>query len=262
MSYFPILSAPFCEGRTTIYNFSPNNWENLSKHTKFVNLTWSSHGLWHSISFDELPYGTAKSYTTFDLPNSDLGNSLPLLSLTPCKLPAHSTVLPSVPSPNRFPTWRASLELFTNSASTSYQGELDPFPVKASLLSFSPLLQINTSITNFLLFLNIESSPVPRTSSLEIYRTLDICNRLDNHQVFNNSITCIGLDTLNLKQNDLPLFLSRNMSGVPLFLSISEDLTAMSLEHTHPPASYVVHGKRWASQKYLKSRWGINPEIK
>jgi len=51
------------------------------------------------------------------------------------------------------------------------------------------------------------------------------------------------------------------MSGIPLFLAISDSCTSMSLEHTHPPASFVIHGKRWEAQKYLKIRWSSLLEI-
>ena len=256
MSYFPILTAPFCSGRTTIYNFPPNNWENLSKPSKLVNLTWSAEGIWHSVTIDELSYGMAKSYTKFDIPTTLPDDILPLLSLSSSPFPECSEILPSAPSPNQLPTWRASLELFSESASTSYQGELDPFPEIASLLSFPPILQTHATIKNFLLFLNLEKSPVTRAAHLEIFRSSDTSSRLDEYKILNNSITCIGLDSLDIQANDLPLFVSKNMSGVPLFFAMSDGCTSMSLEHTHPPASYVIHGKRWDAQKYLKIRWG------
>jgi hypothetical protein len=255
MSFFPILSAPSCVGRTTLSNFPPNNWENLSESPKFVNLTWSSDSFWHSITFDELPFGMAKSYTLSDIPTDIAEGVLPLLSLSSSQLPKRSEVLPSVPRPNQLPSWRASLELCSGSASTSYQGELDPFPENASLLSFPPLLQNHSTINNFLLFLNLEKSPVTRTACIKIFRSSDTSIQLGEYNIFNNSITSISLDSLNIQSSDLPVLVSKNMSGIPLFLAISDGCTSMSLEHTHPPASYVIHGKRWAAQKYLKSRW-------
>ena len=262
MSYFPILSAPYCKGRTTIYNFPPNNWEYLSRRSKYVNLTWHCDGLWHSITLDELPHGMSRSYSKSDFPTSTDGDHLLLLSLSRSPLPRYSDVLPTVPAPSQYPAWRGSLELFSKFASTSYQGELDPFPKHASLLSFPPILQINPDIKNFLLFLNIESSPVLRSASLQIFRSSDMSRCLTRHKLLNNSITCISLDDLRLHSNDLPVLVSKNMSGVPLFLAINEACTAMSLEHTHPPASFVIHGKRWTAQKFLKSRWFSQPEVK
>jgi len=261
MSFFPILSAPSCVGRTTLSNFPPNNWEHLSKRPVFVNLTWSSDSLWHSFTFEELPFGMAKSYTLSDIPSNIPEGVLPLLSLSSSPLPERSEVIPSVPRPNQLPSWRASLELFSESASTSYQGELDPFPENASLLSFPPLIQTHPTIKNFLLFLNLEKSPIARNATLQIFRSADTSSRLDEFIIANNSITCVSLDSLNIQSNDLPVLVSKNMSGIPLFLAISDSCTSMSLEHTHPPASFVIHGKRWEAQKYLKIRWSSLLEI-
>jgi len=261
MSYFPILTAPHCNGRTTIYNFSPNNWESLSKQSQYINLTWPSNGLWHSITLDELPHGMSRSYTKSDLPANSVSDHLALLSLSLRPLPRYSDVLPTVPNPSQYPAWRSSLELYTHCASTSYQGELEPFPKNASLLSFPSILQIRPALKNFLLFLNIEKAPVVRNASLQIFRSGDMSMCLAQHELLSNSITCICLDDLRLEPFDLPVLVSKNMSGVPLFLAMNEALTAMSLEHTHPPASFVIHGKRWTAQKFLKSRWFSQPEV-
>jgi len=260
MPFYPILSAPSCIGRTTLCNFPPNNWEKPSKTPKFVNITWSSGSIWNSITLDYLTYGIAKSYTLADLPTDIPQGVLPLLSLTSSPLPRLSQVLPTVSSPNQLPTWRASLELISSNASTSYQGELDPLPENASLLTFPPLLQTHSTINNFLLFLNLERSPVMRKTYLKIFRCCYTSRLLGEFSIVSNSITCISLDSLNIQANELPVFVSPNMSGVPLFFATTEGFTSMSLEHTHPPASYVIHGKRWAAQKYLKSRWISQPD--
>jgi hypothetical protein len=45
------------------------------------------------------------------------------------------------------------------------------------------------------------------------------------------------------------------MAAIPLYFSSAMDGAYLSLEHTHPPASLVVHGRRWEAQKMLKNRW-------
>lgn len=255
MSFFPILSAPSCTGRTTLFNFPPNNFEYLSRRPQFVNLTWSTGEIWQSICIDELPYGTSRSYTLHDLPINIPKGRAPFLSLTNSLLPETSETLPPSPPLTQLPHWRATLELLTSKASTSYQGEIDPFPDSGSLLSFPPLIQCNSMINNFLLFMNLEKSPGIRSGKLEIYKSSDRSNLIEASSVLSNSITCISLDSLDLRETDLPVLISRNMSGIPLFLAISDTCNSMSLEHTHPPASYVIHGRRWAVQKYLKGLW-------
>ena len=82
MSYFPIISAPKCVGRTTIFNFPPNNWEFTSAESQLVNLTWSEGDIWRSVTVDEIPYGCIRSYESSDSPHICLYALLPLLSLS------------------------------------------------------------------------------------------------------------------------------------------------------------------------------------
>ena len=57
MSYFPILKAPYCNGETTLYNFSPNNWESVCKRSKTINLSYTDGTFWHSEVLGEIAYG-------------------------------------------------------------------------------------------------------------------------------------------------------------------------------------------------------------
>ena len=45
------------------------------------------------------------------------------------------------------------------------------------------------------------------------------------------------------------------MAGIPFGFAISKDKKMLSLEHTHPPASFVVHGQRFMVQKEIKRKW-------
>ena len=38
-------------------------------------------------------------------------------------------------------------------------------------------------------------------------------------------------------------------------VSINQKTNAISIEHTHPGASFVVHGQRWLAQNKLKDLW-------
>ena len=38
-------------------------------------------------------------------------------------------------------------------------------------------------------------------------------------------------------------------------LGVSEDKKMLSLEHTHPPASFAVHGERFKVQAEIKRQW-------
>jgi hypothetical protein len=179
------------------------------------------------------------------------------LSLTEARLPDKSSTLPpTVESKTAYPVWRATLGLASKAgAETAYQGEIDPFPVPGSLLTFGHFLQCYQDVQNCLLFVNLEVSPAGREGEIEIRKADAPRELLHSARVANNAITCVSLDGIGLTNDDLPLIVCRELSGVPLYLSRTNDGQFLSLEHTHPPASGVVHGQRWVAQKQVKQFW-------
>ncbi len=45
------------------------------------------------------------------------------------------------------------------------------------------------------------------------------------------------------------------MAGIPFGLAVSHNKQMLSLEHTHPPASFAVHGSRFKVQGEIKKQW-------
>lgn len=255
MSYYPILNAPGAQGWTTLSNFSPNNWESTRLKQQFVNLTWASGGVWQNKNLGVIKPGAFHTVHAEDVVDIVSKGSLPLLSLSLEPLPAELNSLANLDfNHTSVPVWRASLGLSTPNAQTSYQGELDFFPPQGSLLTFGPFLQFGEDVQNYLLLLNLEKSPSKRTAELEIYDAAELTLR-GQFTICNNNANCISLDNLGFKKDDLPLFICRGMAAIPVYFSYAMNGSYLSLEHTHPPASLVVHGKRWEAQKLLKKRW-------
>ena len=255
MSYYPILQAPEASGWTTLCNFSPNNWESNQHKEQLVNVSWSSNGMWLTNNLGILEPGAVRTVTANDIVGIVPENELALLSLTRTALSSESDVLPKLNSAHTtVPAWRATLGLSTSGAQTSYQGELDAFPPQGSLLTFGPFLQFGESIKNHLILLNVENSPARRSAELEIYDAAGLKLR-GRFSVGNNAANSIPLDGLGFEPGDLPLFICRGMAAIPLYFSSAMEGAYLSLEHTHPPASLVVHGRRWEAQKLLKNRW-------
>ena len=255
MSFFPVLAAPGCTGHTTLYNFPPNNWEDGRKERRLVNLTWAEEGAWRSVMLDELDFGAINAYTRTDVAAYVPDDALPLLSLASTPFPECSEDLPLGMRGTNMPHWRATLGLVSPLASTCYQGELDPFPAPGSLLTFAPFMQFGDDIENYLLFVNLEKSAKARTSIVEIYDSAAPTQCHGSFEVCNNAISVVSLDGVGIGPENLPIIVSKNMSGIPLYFSKTVDGACLSLEHTHPPASYVIHGKRWDAQKLLKNDW-------
>ena len=51
------------------------------------------------------------------------------------------------------------------------------------------------------------------------------------------------------------IFISKDRGGIPIYFSKNKDNTSLSIEHTHPPTEYTVHGNRQHFQKVKKSYW-------
>ena len=255
MSYYPILKAPGCQGWTTLCNFSPNNWESRDYSKKFINVTWRYETGWRTEIIGTLLPGMTRTICNQDIAGLVHEDALPLLSLTVAKLPTHSDNLPRTDKPKTtVPAWRATLGLSTDTTSTSYQGEIDPFPFQGSLLTFGPLIQFGEEVENYLILLNIEDSSIIRTSQVEIYDSRETLLK-STFDVRNNGVTIIALNDFGFNPSDLPLIICRGMAAIPLYFSKTTDGAFLSLEHTHPPASYVIHGRRWEAQKILKKIW-------
>lgn len=256
MSFFPLLNINESAGFCTVHNFPPNNWENISKEPKSLWSIYSDGKKWITNLICKLNYGESKTIYYKDFNLNTKSGVLPVIALQFRDKPLEKKL--SVLPDNEFkftktPEWRATVGFNYKGTSTSYQGEINPFPTKASLLTFHPFIQYN-EIENFFVFVNLEAKPELRESKIEIYNSN---NRklIDIVKIKSNSINIIPLNRYKIKQQELPIFLSRNMAGIPFGFGINKTAPMLSLEHTHPPASFVVHGNRFNYQKKIKEDW-------
>ncbi len=218
-------------------------------------MTWLCEAGWKTENIGVLASGEVRTVSIQDIAAFIPEGVLPLLSLTMSKPSAFSDSLPQTDvTRTKVPAWRAALGLSTAHASTSYQGEIDPFPAPGSLLTFGPFIQFGEEIENYLILMNIENSPNARTAQVEIYDSENTALK-GTFEVRNNDATIIALDSLGFGPTDLPLIICRGMSAIPLYFSKTSDGSFLSIEHAHPPACYVIHGKRWEAQKILKNIW-------
>lgn len=257
MSFFPILKAPSCTGFTTVHNYAPNNWQEGPQIKRHLNVTWSDGLFWQTRQISHLEYGHSFTINTTSLSHIIPGNCNPFLSLTALPGPQQSDKLFINESHHTsLPSWRASIGLLSSKGrSTCYQGEIDPFPSLGSLITFGHLLQPGKNICNYLLFLNLEISPVNRSSVLEVRDAAQPGTIISSHQVLSNRVNIIPIDCELMGYDTLLLIVSRSMTGIPIFFSCTKDMNHLSLEHTHPPASYAVLGNRLEAQKIMKKFW-------
>ncbi len=242
------------EGWVNVVYFPPNNWEYLDWNPKYLYLIYSNGSKWRTVFLKKIYYNESVNYSTKDFEKIFSETSLGLIYPSPELLEAELNFLPVHKTwKTHTPAWRATSGFKQGSAQVSYQSDLEPLPDKGSLLTFHPFIQFG-QLKNYLIVLNAESTPSKRISQLLVFNCKTkklICKT----NIQSNSVTTLDLDSFNFSKTDLPIFISTKMAAVPFGLGISSDSRFMSLEHTHPPGSFVVRGDRNKVQKMIKSKW-------
>jgi len=66
----------------------------------------------------------------------------------------------------------------------------------------------------------------------------------------------INLNDISQNLTDhMYIFRSLERGGIPIFFTKNRNSSCLSLEHTHPPTEYTVHGNRFHFQKNKKNYW-------
>ena len=254
--FFPLLNdTKIYNCSTTVYNFPPNDYEQIKNKSRFLSLIWLGERGWETYLIDELEAFESREIY-YDSFNSIIPpNVIVILSLTTLPLEKNLKSLPVNTVPESTPIWRSTISVHINNNSASYQGEIQAFPEKASLLSFSTFLQKRKYHKNFLIFINLEDSCYQRKSYIKLAKANRPKNIIGEFIVKTNCCNIVELDKFNLEKNDIAIFYSSEISGIPIFLSYSEKDNSISLEHTHPPSNLIIHGERKKAQKQIKKNW-------
>ena len=161
MAFFPLANTSKAAGYCTLHNYPPNNWEPIEQCPKYVWAIYSDGKNWITKNLGQLGIENPKHIVmTKSFKETIAILTLILLQFRKTPLAKRLSVLPDHEfSYNKIPEWRATVGFSINQAQTSYQGEINPFPPKASLLTFHPFIQYQ-KVNNFLLFFNVEKSPI------------------------------------------------------------------------------------------------------
>ena len=252
--FFPIFKALNLDGFLELAYTPANNWENRESRPMNIYALWSDGHSWSSEFQGVLKRGEIMRITSSSLKPKMLETGICLLYPTIDELAPQMDLLPRAPYWfSNVPEWRCTSGLSNECAQTSYQAEIYPLPSKASMLTFHPFIQFN-KVDNYLLILNITNEPTITTNEIELFNSTDL-RKYGSASVRTNSASVIPLDVYGFTADDLPLFLSRKMAGIPFGLGVAKDGSMLSLEHTHPPASLVLFGNRNQIQSKIKKSW-------
>jgi hypothetical protein len=234
--------------------FGPNNWENrIRKRMSIYSLTPRST-FWNCEKIEEIKYGQVMRFTTEDFDHERLDTNLRLFYPSPNDLPKELETLPEEPFwESRIPEWRCTSGLVNSKSQTSYQSEIFPLPTKASMMTFHPFIQYG-DVNNYLLVINVIKEPIIKKNKINFYNSTDLTLK-GSSEVQTNSATCITIDQFNFSPTELPLIISLTCAGIPFGLGVARNGSMLSLEHTHPPASFALFGDRNSIQSSIKKRW-------
>jgi len=252
--FFPLMKTPDLEGFLDLIYEAPNNWENRIRKTIYMHLIWSENSHWRTRLVAVMKKGDIFRLNTKVLDSNIIQNNLVLAYPSLSHLPEKISTLPTEKTWfAEVPAWRNTSGFYNSFAQVSYQADVEPLPSKASLMTFHPFIQFS-EIENRLVVLNATKSPELTETKIQIYNSSEM-KLIAEEKVVTNSLTTIYLDKYEFQPTDLPIFYCPKMAGIPFGLGISKDSKMLSMEHTHPPASLVLHGDRRAIQGKIKKNW-------
>lgn len=252
--FFPLMKTPSLNGFCDLVYESPNNWENRIHKPISLYLFWSNGNRWLSKKISEMNYGDEIRLETTDIDEKCLATGLALIYPSLESIDPELSTLPSRKVwYSEIPAWRNTSGFYNEFTQVSYQSDVEPLPLKASLLTFHPFIQFGDVINN-LLVLNVTNDPKIQSGKISMFNSFDK-SFIAESLISTNSLSTIPLDVYNFKPTDLPVFYSPEIAGIPFGLGIAKSGKMLSLEHTHPPASLVLHGNRRAIQGKIKKSW-------
>jgi len=256
MVFFPLIkNFDGYKGWTSIHNYPPNNWEVKKIITKYVYVVWSDGKYWKFLKLDSIEPFETKTFFYEDIKNLLKSDSIPWLTISSSE---NLSLTKELKLENNletsWPMWRSTIGLSDNISSVSYQGEIIPFRPNGTLLSFIPFYQSESSLKNFLVLFNLETQPKLRFANIEFFSSKAM-TKLHSAEIRNNDCNIIDITQLCNDVDDLLFCVSKDISGVPLILTTSQNNTLSSFEHTHPPAAFSILGNRFSVQSKLKKIW-------
>jgi len=156
------------------------------------------------------------------------------------------------------PAWRGNIQFRSATSRTSYQGEYPGGMLKLkrqSLVSISPMMQGGAGVHMHFMLANLCETPEIRECSLRFARIQDRKTIL-TAKVRTNDVSLVDLTAITPENAGMFCTVSRDITGVPLYLAFDEAGIQLSLEHTHPPTELFVFSRApHVPVKRMKNWW-------
>ena len=218
---------------------------------------WSDKSFWNVRALNTISPGKSVVLSCDELPSELPDDATPFFFLNPKKLPSTLDRLIKSDLMHTQPNWRANIQLSSQTTSTSYQGEYPSGMVgieNGTLLSLGPLVQLKIGLVSKLILVNLGAKPGKEECKIQ-FAQMSKQNILFETSVNRNHCNVIDLSFLNCDESDPICVFSKDLTGIPIFLSHDPEFKKMSMEHTHPPSEMLVFGDNKKFQKKMKSWW-------
>ena len=257
MNYFFFLDHPDNELRSSIdlFNKPPSKtWSKEKLYNVNVHVFYSDGIKWKFHYFKTIKKNDYLTINKDELP-IDFQNKSVFISLNKDKI-SDSSKLINENYMNSIPAWRANIKLKSKSTACSYQGEIPSSLTEKnlSLVSCSPMVQLEKNINTYFYLVNLNSNPSKIKFKINVLNKNKEIVYTDNF--YTNTINILNLKNIITNLNEkMYIFTSKDKGGVPIYFSKNDTNTSLSLEHTHPPTEYTIHGNRIFFQKEKKNFW-------
>ena len=254
MNFYFFLDSEVFNSETTMCSFPPSGHINFNNFSPlYLYFAYPENNYWTTKLFSEV-----HSYTSFRLKPSDLGitkkkASQTLLFFSPKKINSKLKELPNFSNFNDTqPMWRANIAIKGKDTSSSFQGEF-PYELSSipngSIVGMVPFIQKN--LKNYLYFVSFSTIPINKIGKVHIIDVF-LEKIIFTSKIISNSVNFIKLDNLENHNNQL-MIVSDGLMGAPVFISANKDKSRLSLEHTHPPTEYIIHGHQNERREIIKN---------
>lgn len=257
MNYYFMLRVHGLKGAVTLADF-PNSdgavpWpEDMNTH-----VTWTDGERWQVREMGMVMSGQIHRYTEDDLPADCPKDASPFFFLYPRRLPETLDELLIESFMNTSPGWRGNIQLFSRTTAASYQGDYPSsmIPIRhGTLLSYSPFIQNGNDVKTLFIIPNLRQTPKIESCGIRFIGATTRTVYMDA-TLQSNHTSVVDISKIKPISGELILAVSKDLTGIPLYLSHTPEFTQMSLEHTHPPAELAVFGNRNHYQRNMKGYW-------
>lgn len=257
MNFFFYPRVPGFTSRLSLLNVSAMERHDSEASAQVLYMTWSDGRQWHHRRLRDMAVREHAIVSEQDVSLHAPADAHVFLYLYPGEVPEATGAQVTSEAMSGLSNWRANIQIRSDAAYSSYQGE---FPgemldiPKGSFVSVNPMHQPGVGLRNGIVFVNMRRSPAIERAPFVV---ADMKSRkvLLETEVRSNAANWIDISEVPAAHDSPLVAACPALAGVPVYLTYTDDRNEISFEHTHPPVSSLIFGNALAFQRGMKGWW-------